>query len=837
MEYLKKVFNSETYNVVDIENKCKYIVKDYLNFYKNIKPPYYLAEIPLFPSPVLVDVDIKKKGDNVEKLYDEFVVEEIILSYTKILQENLVCAPNEFKIIFLSKPPRKVGDYIKHGFHLHFTNVFLQKDDLKRIYELAKQESEFGEYLDDVTTKPWLMYKASKSSNELFYEIEKGYIVKNDDEVIEVDYKSFFYGEKFLDIVIDENNLQDFIVGLMSIRSCTDFLKNKVFELTPETFKILNDLPIETSKKHLNISDEKIADLVYLLSSEKADDYYSWITIGMILVSVSKIRNNSEFFKGLFHVFSQKSDKYDEYTVDNKWNSLYKINKENGVGIGTLIYMVKEDNNVQDIKDLLLTVNTVKIPSADYEITKLVRENITELYMTHKNYGCFTFKNTVWVEVKSWENVFKNYISEWGQYYLKKLYEKITNEEDNLKKLKAYYTLYKKINNYTSRTNLCKALFDDYFNNNVEKLFQINKTKLAFTNIVLDIPTLTLVSGNPKDYLSTYIKHDLVLWKDVSTNVKNFIKDFYEKLFPDEELRFYAKTNFARFLTGNNVFKHFQVWTGSGNNGKSALVSLFQNMLKSHIVKLPKASIMGETTKQGAAFPEICRLKNALMAIIDELTVNDIVDPGQIKKFSGKDTLYARDLFQKGSESEEIDPLFVPILVLNDPPIIKHPDQPTWDRFRIIKFEAKFTDDVELFKIKNPEEKYVYYKDPKIDELLKEYAPYFLSELVDILIREESLEKFNEKEVVPIKAIEGFENFKQGQNVLKKYIDENFIIVDNGDFSIKIQKFLKEFNYSKPKINLNIEEVKAALINYSEIHPKVHYNIETETITGLCRID
>jgi phage/plasmid-associated DNA primase len=67
----------------------------------------------------------------------------------------------------------------------------------------------------------------------------------------------------------------------------------------------------------------------------------------------------------------------------------------------------------------------------------------------------------------------------------------------------------------------------------------------------------------------------------------------------------------------------------------------------------------------------------------------------QLKALTGNDSFWARDLFQKGKETKEIQPLFKLHMICNNLPAIKDPDEATWNRVRVIPFESTFLPDHE----------------------------------------------------------------------------------------------------------------------------------------------
>lgn len=889
---MKNIYDSShNYTVIDIYNKRKYEVKKYLNFLMEYnEETFHLGEKPLYPSPVLVDVDIKKPyNGNLEELYNEATILSIINSYVKILNKFLQNKPSEYKVLLLQKPPKISDNFIKHGFHLHFPSISLGKEDLKFLYEKVREDSEYSELLDDPSSKPWLLYGASKSPESEPYKITKGYIVKNDIDNDDFDinscdnYLDMFIGEKIRDIEITEKNVRKMIRAIMSIRCVNNFTMQKInkmnrnltrqmenlqindfsdnsdFESDDEDFNestdIDNDLEddsgyAEINIKHTNITNTKIGDLVSSLKDSRAEDYNDWVKIAMILTSLAKARGQNKntngktenetinFFRGIFHLFSRKSRKYNEHACEAKWDHFMKTNYTGGLGIGTLIYMAKQDGVNVDTINFNFCIE--KIPINDYDIAIMVKEFIPEMFITHKEHGCYKFDSTVWKSLTGWDNIFKKYVTNWFIIYssrMKKDISEIEDEKERTMYAKLLAKLDKKIKNYSSLNNIVKSLFDLYFDESIDELFVQKDTMIAFKNCVFDHSNWKIVQPDPRHLFSNRIEHDLLDWDDdVPEDKKAFVLDFLEKIFPNPELRNYWVKNFARVFTGKNSFKQFQFWTGDGNNGKSVCITLMEYILGKMAMKTPKSLVTGAVHKQGAVNPELFRLKDARLAIIDEVTENDFLDPGQIKGLTGNDKLYGRDLYQRSKDISEITPMFFPILITNDVPIIKKPDDATWNRIRLINFESTFVHNVEQYKRDHPYKTENIYKiDPRMNEKLKKNAQYFCAYFMSILFEYDSFEEFNYEEVIPDKVKEGLEKFKEGQNILRKFIDENFMVDKDSTEVFSFNKLMKEYNSSRVKVPLNLEEVKTALRAYANIHPEL--TITETSIKGMKRVD
>lgn len=900
MEYATECFNSNNnssssgdYSLVDVFYRKKYSANNYIKFLLNIQDAH-LAEAPIFPRPLLVDIDISEpienKEDGVKELYDDAVVKDVAMSYTEALNDALEKLPEKYYIIYLCKPPRivktKSGKWIiKHGFHLHFLNILLGKKDSKIIHTRAKNITEYGEYIDDVSSTPWLLYGSTKSPSDLPYKISYAIIIENDDYIIEKNYRKLYNGHKICGIEL--NSIKENIDTLiLSTRLGTTFtlaslykVKNEIHDEIRENLDVNNppsntvfnfELPTNrsTSRDDSNIlyqseqdGDEKknglknfpyvssknIMRLVMELDIQRTIEYSKWVQVCMILCTISKERSNDPEvdWKELFHMFSRRYlEAYDEQACEQKWNSIVRQNCSNPVGFGTLIKLAKEDGLIKRNRDICFDFNPCFIPVNDIDIAEAIKEYVPKMFVTHKDHGCWTFKETTWEEVRDWEDAFAKYTGEWLTIYDRRIKENIKLEqieEEKLEMQKQLSTLVKKLRNHSSLNNVKKSIFDIFHCSDIEKLFQQQTRYIAFNNKVFDVESWEFVEPKPEFYIKDRFIHDYIPWEEHNYENKEFVRDFMKKIFPDKELRKYMKKECAVFMLGRNVFKQFNVWTGIGNNGKSVFIRLLESVFTKMVMKAPKSIIMNTQQKQGGANPELFRLRSAKLAIIDEITDNDVLDPGSIKNITGDDALYGRDLYQKADYVSEIQPFFHPIAIMNSVPYIKRADEATMNRLRVIPFESIFT--LENFNdyIKthpNIDKNRLIKADPNVKDKLKVKANVFLSYFVKQLLKCNSLEEFASNENVPRKAREALEKFKRQQNIIKKFMDENYIIDNNPESEnyIRIQNIMREYNASKGAVQLSLTEITDLLKNYSQTVSGISIT-DTGFVKGISRLE
>ena len=148
-------------------------LKCFFDVYKKAVEEDYLldfAEIPLRKgySRLVVDVDLEKESEVAINLHDTADVEKVYRAYVDVLTRYIPMSKcNAF--LLEKQPYMKSENICKHGFHLHFINIFLTIEDKKFIREEAQKLTSFK--LDAVDGNPWLLYSGSKNEKSGSYKI------------------------------------------------------------------------------------------------------------------------------------------------------------------------------------------------------------------------------------------------------------------------------------------------------------------------------------------------------------------------------------------------------------------------------------------------------------------------------------------------------------------------------------------------------------------------------------------------------------------------------------------------------------------------------------------
>src|SRR5690606_29859926 len=138
-------------------------------------------------------------------------------------------------------------------------------------------------------------------------------------------------------------------------------------------------------------------------------------------------------------------------------------------------------------------------------------------------------------------------------------------------------------------------------------------------------------------------------------------------------------------LMGGNKNKIFAVFTGQSDAGKSVAVNMLKKVFGDYWFDFPEETfLLGKRGTAGAARPDLARVRGKRLGILSEVSRNQKLDISAVKKLTGNDSFWARNLWEV--DAKEIVPMFTSIMMCNEPPKIPASDDATWNRIRVIMF-------------------------------------------------------------------------------------------------------------------------------------------------------
>jgi P4 family phage/plasmid primase-like protien len=765
------------------------------SLYEDEKVSYGIAEKLQTYIPVLVDVDIKvpyTEDKDIKRLYTKEQLEDIVRTYQEVIRTIVDdYNPNHAICISLEKPAYKVvsgsgSEYIKSGFHLHFPYVFLSKTDheahliprVKKQLDKTKIFQNLGfiksdEFLDSCYVKnPWLLYGSKKSDTMDAYSISTIYNDERDEISLEDALKDY----KIYDADENEINIKDryhyYLPRILSVvpwhRKITEVKAN-----LPTVIKISNSSDdSEKKKKYVakNLSEtlEKAKKYLSIMSVDRSMNYSTWMQVGWALYNIS---NGNENGLALWLEFSSKcGDKFNEAECVSLWDKMVPKN----MTIGTLAHFAKEDNLIEYNKIIKsYTENYIKesLEGSHHDLARALYER----YGTE--FVCASVAQNIWYQYENhrWKKI------EEGIFLRQKISQEIVKlfEEKNSEilvkmskapesehaiigvQLKLVQKMIKQLKSHPFKSNVMKECKDVFYVESFLKTLDTNPWIMGFKNGVYDLEKNIFRPGIPEDYISLQMPIEYSEYTEDNNLVKD-VYDFFQKIFPDKQVRDYFMDISSDVFVGGNRRKHVYFWSGEGDNGKSITELFFEKMLGEYAIKLPTSLVVGKRTQSSQAAPELVRAGNGVRwAILQEPDKKDVLNIGILKELSGNDTFFARGLHQAGGE---IQPMFKLSVICNDPPSVPYSDKATWNRIRVIPFESTFTNDAPA----TFEEQLLLKRFPK-DMNFSEKIPSLLKPFAWVLLNHR---KKGNTFVEPEKVRLATDSYRKKNDSYQQFIDE-----------------------------------------------------------------
>lgn len=189
--------------------------------------------------------------------------------------------------------------------------------------------------------------------------------------------------------------------------------------------------------------------------------------------------------------------------------------------------------------------------------------------------------------------------------------------------------------------------------------------------------------GEITDYVSNFVP-----WEWTPDRDDEFFDNLIYSLFEDQEMFEWFKRHLGSLVVGGNKEELFYFWDGSGRNGKGLMDTLLKYSLGQFYTGFDVSYFTKYKKDSNAPEPEVVRLENKKLVMINELgeTVRLITD--KVKRISGNDTLSARTLYS--NEVKDIECSFKCVIQTNHLPNFTDVDNGLLDRICPINFPFRF---------------------------------------------------------------------------------------------------------------------------------------------------
>lgn len=770
-----------------------------------------------------VDLDFKldpSKYSLDDDPVDLQMIERIITFYQAAIKE--VCVDDDsFEedmqncILLLKKNRYRLEDgVIKTGFHLHFpffiSNKFIQDNVIRnkviqscsrtRIFSDIHtstgkiSDSDLAKIVDPIASKTWLMYGSRKYPEADTWDLVSCY----DSNLQKIELKDIFQNEMVLLKQNTKTTISKVRYHLPIFLSIFGYGYSKA-NIKPFILDSQRKTKVKTRGVKKRRSEQDVLEdlklienggLMQMLSEERAVNYNSWIEVGWVLYCISD--GHQKGFD-LWDEFSSKSSlNYDYEVCVREWNKM--VNK--GMTMGTLRMMANADSPVEYSKwremyiknDLDEAVRTAceksSYTSVHIPMAKLI-------YSCYKDkFSCADFKKDLWFSFYNhkWNQIDgicelkKEVINDLTRRFLEykientKLCTNADSESDDYDRL---ISKDKKINrilaalrndSYIDKIiNASKTFFHD--KNFLNKINE-KRNLLGCENGVYDLEIGLFREGRPDDYITFSTKIDYINFNNRDRNVIE-LNDFLDKIFPNENLKYYFLHSAAACLRGGNDDKRFIIYTGdNGDNGKSCTVKLLELVFGEYAWKFEQELILkGMGNSSATARPEIMQSRGRRIAFVDEIAKSASVDIGVVKKLTGNDSWFARGLYTSGGV---FTPMFTLILQCNELPSIPAHDNALWNRIRVLLFDSVFSDNAPESEEEQKREK-IFKKDIRFAENLPNMAEPMLWLLTQIF------KEYNKNGITePTEVTVSTNTYKSNNDVYAQYFTAKIKKDDGG---------------------------------------------------------
>ena len=762
-------------------------------------------------------------------LYLEELKEYFLFTENKPFNIFIFEKPNVNRLI--DKSITKDGIHMLIGIQMdHIMQIMLREkilDKLKEIWDLPLEntwESVLDEGISRGTTN-WQLFGSRKPGNEA-YELTQHFVITYDstDGEFMMDQKkvSDFDLKNNLGLLsVQYDNNPKFELNPKIIDSYNKLLENKGVKIKKPSSKTKINLLIEEDNEDENfisindIKDKETLDkaVSLMLKRLKPNEYEikethdytqslpaKYYEPGSHLLNrqvAFALKNTDERLILSWIMLRSKASDFDYNTVPDlylQWKKFHKTNQSNErVTRRSIMYWVKKDNYDEYEKIKKETINyyieqSIET-STEYDLAIVLKQMFKDKYVcvSYDKKGIwYVFKNHRWILDKGLslrEKISKDMYDLFSTKCDQVSSEMFEYQDDDQRteyikrKIKVINEIKIKLKKTNDKNNIMREAAEIFYDNEFVKNMDTNKYLLCFNNGVVDFKNKVFRDGYPEDYITkttkiNYTPYDLT--NEDFLKSLNEINEFMQKLFPIQDLNKYMWDHLSSCLIGANKNQTFNVYHGSGSNGKSIIADLMSVTLGEYKGTVPITLVTEKRGLIGGTSDEVLKLKGVRYAVMQEPSKGVKLNEGIMKELTGGDPIQARGLY---SESEIFEPQFNLVVCTNNLFDIDSNDDGTWRRIRKVDFLSKFIDKDEQYIDETP---YVFIKDKSLKDKLPLFAPVFASILVNRAFETDGL-------VADCETVLNASNkYRKGQDHISAFIAEK--IEKTGDIKDKIGK-------------------------------------------------
>jgi P4 family phage/plasmid primase-like protien len=351
-------------------------------------------------------------------------------------------------------------------------------------------------------------------------------------------------------------------------------------------------------------------------------------------------------------------------------------------------------NYIGNIEDGLVDENYDLVFKDDEKLNELVHNNMTVNHGTSAdivyniNPNKFKYSNNNWYMYNNhrWEKLPDSLTDLKNEIRKIKDLNKIMKHyyKDNVKYLKILQSNDKELGNTNYINGVITECIRYYEDKDFYKIVDNDTNLLGFKNGVYDLSAMIFRDGLPSDNLSIQIEYDFI--KNKTDYYKDVIQ-FFQDIMPNDNDRDYLQKLLGCSLLGENTDQIFNIWTGSGANGKSIINKLLKMVLGDNFTSVNSATLTSMPMSDKPN-PEVLVLKNIRLLACQEPSDKRKINTELVKKLTGGDEIVGRYL--NSNTIIKFICHFQLIISCNDIPELDKLDGGIRRRLRILDFPTKF---------------------------------------------------------------------------------------------------------------------------------------------------
>lgn len=811
--------------------------------------------------PILVDFDFKYDlVVNKRQHTDDDVINMVNTYLNELINIYEITEDNAFPIYIFEKDdinPVPHDGKIKDGIHMiigismpHEHQILLREkimQPLSDVWENIPFVNNIENILDESITNgttPWPLYGSCKPGHSA-YKLTKwitvtpdrnGDFTLNENNVLDFDIKNNLHelsAQKTDHIKFDitdefeqellEKKQNKIKREAENNKSMTNALHMSIYKhnIDYDSFGIYNqdqlDDAIDKFMADANV-EHKIKDIhkyIMILPDTYYFDKQFKVQLALKNESVKNKNNN------LFLTYLKFCSKTENFSWSNlkkiidKWNAIEF--SSSGLTARSIIYWAKSDADkyrFEEIQKDTLEHHLENVES-DWDIANLLYHMFKDQYVcvSLKNGGVwYEYSNHRWTEIDSGHSLRKKISTDLYKILSNKLKEHLdridtmSKDDENLeiykKKISNIIQICKKVKMTVDKNHIMKEAQELFYDGEfIEKEDSYNHL-LGFNNGVYDFDEKIFRDGKPEDYIVKNTKINYVPLSEIEPQVIEEINTFMSQLFPDESLKNYMFEHLATTLHGSTKNQTFNIYCGSGSNGKSMLVDLMSLVLGDYAGSLPTGLITQKRSEVGKATPEVIKVKGLRYVVMHEPSKGDTINEGILKQYTGGDTLSGRPMY--GKDIIEFTPQFKLVVCLNVLFDVKSNDDGTWRRIRVVDFMSKF--------VENPDEdnKFQFKMDKNLKLKFDTWKTGLMAMLIDIYNKTDGNVK--DCDIVIQKSNE----YRNNYDFIGEFIKEKIKVDPNGSVMKRELKSVFEAWFKSEHGDYSLKPTKQELHNLFE---------------------